>query len=98
MKFEWDENKNAENIEKHGLSFYVAQKAFFDSKRVIISDEAHSEDEERFFCIGTTGEGIATVRFTVRGKAIRIIGAGYWRKGRTVYEESNRVERGACGY
>jgi len=87
MEFEWDENKNEDNIEKHGLSFYVAQKAFFDENRVIIADPAHSEAEKRYFCIGDTGEGIATVRFTVRAEAIRIFGAGYWRKGKHIYEK-----------
>ena len=61
MNFEWDENKNAENIEKHELSFYIAQKAFFDEKRIIVADAAHSQKEKRFLCIGDTGEGIATV-------------------------------------
>ena len=86
MKFDWDENKNAENIEKHELSFYIAQKAFFDDKRIIIADEEHSKTEKRYFCIGDTGEGIATVRFVVRGEVIRIFGAGYWRKGKKEYD------------
>jgi len=87
MNFEWDENKNAENIEKHDLSFYIAQKAFFDKKRIIESDTTHSQTEKRFLCIGDTGEGIATVRFVMRGEAIRIFGAGYWRKGKKEYEK-----------
>jgi len=36
MRFEWDENKNLENIEKHKISFEIAQEAFFDKKRIII--------------------------------------------------------------
>lgn len=31
---------------------------------------------------------IVTVRFTQRGDAIRMIGAGYWRKGKKAYEEN----------
>jgi hypothetical protein len=31
------------------------------------------------------GDGIMTVRFTFRERKIRIIGAGYWRKGRDIY-------------
>ena len=34
-----------------------------------------------------------TVRFTYRGKVIRLIGAGYWRKGRKIYEEENKIQR-----
>ena len=89
MEFEWNENKNKENIGKHGLSFYEAQKAFFDEQRVVLTDAAHSQTEKRYFCIGDTGEGIATVRFVVRGSAIRIFGAGYWRKGKQIYETQN---------
>lgn len=44
--------------------------------------------ERRIDCIGWA-EGILTVRFTVRAKTIRIFGAGYWRKGRKIYEEQN---------
>jgi len=34
--------------------------------------------------------GIVTVRFTRRGDRLRIIGAGYWRKGKELYEKTNR--------
>ena len=87
MTFEWDENKNLENIEKHNVSFEMAQDAFFDKKRIIVKDKKHSKNEERFFCIGNGGNGIITVRFTVRNVNIRIFGAGYWREGRYKYEK-----------
>ena len=89
MEFDWDEHKNTENMEKHKLSFYLAQKAFFDKKRIIIADTAHSQTEKRYLCIGNTGEGIATVRFVIRGRKIRIFGAGYWRKGKKEYEKQD---------
>ena len=90
MDFEWHDSKNAENITKHGLSFYEAQEAFFDKNRLIIKDKVHSSSENRFFCIGKTSNGgIATVRFTKRNSHIRIIGAGYWRKGKKKYEQNN---------
>ena len=87
MTFEWDESKNLENIEKHNVSFETAQEAFFDKKRIIIKDKKHSGKEERFFCIGNDGDGIVTVRFTIRDSNIRIFGAGYWREGRYRYEQ-----------
>jgi len=87
MTFEWDVNKNRENIKKHGVSFETAQKAFCDKKRIIAGDEKHSMEEGRFFCIGNDGSGILTVRFTIRNGAIRIIGAGYWREGKKKYEQ-----------
>ncbi len=87
MKFEWDPRKDSENQGKHGIPFEVAQYAFADPDRVIAEDLSHSQDEQRFFCFGLVGEGVLTVRFTVRGSTIRIFGAGYWRKGRKIYED-----------
>jgi len=64
--FDWDEAKNQENIEKHGVSFYLAQHAFTDSNRVILEDLKHSTAEKRYYCIGIVAKGILTVRFTYR--------------------------------
>jgi uncharacterized DUF497 family protein len=89
VQFEWDENKDAENREKHGVAFSMAQYAFADPHRVIAEDLAHSEGEQRYFCFGKVETGILTVRFTYRGGVIRIFGAGYWRKGKAIYEREN---------
>lgn len=89
--FEWDEDKNQENIKKHGVSFYRAQYAFADPNRVILRDLKHSQDEMRYYCIGKVNNGIITVRFTYRRNVIRIFGAGYWRKGKRIYEEQNKI-------
>ncbi|MCX5842142.1 MAG: BrnT family toxin [Deltaproteobacteria bacterium] len=91
VRFEWDDDKDKENQAKHKVSFALAQHAFLDPKRVIAEDTSHSTEEERFYCIGKVDDGIVTVRFTHRGDVIRIFGAGYWRKGRKVYEEKNKV-------
>jgi len=91
--FEWDDNKDAENQAKHQVSFQAAQAAFADPHRVIAKDLAHSEVEKRFYCIGKADGGILTVRFTYRRKVIRIIGAGYWRKGKDIYEKEDRLHR-----
>jgi hypothetical protein len=87
--FEWDENKNQVNIIKHDVSFEEAITAFSDADRLTLRDEGHSQSEDRYFCIGKTSKGIITVRFVFRGGRIRIIGAGYWRKGRNLYESRN---------
>jgi uncharacterized DUF497 family protein len=58
--------------------------------RVIAADIDHSGGEQRYFCFGWVEGGIMTVRFTWRNRKIRIFGAGYWRKGRKIYEEANR--------
>jgi uncharacterized DUF497 family protein len=90
-RFEWDEEKDKENKAKHNVSFSLAQRAFLDPHRVIVEDVNHSTEEERFYCIGRVDDGIVTVRFTYRGNVIRIYGAGYWRKGRKIYEEQNKI-------
>jgi len=92
MEFEWDEIKNSENLQKHGISFFDAQSAFFDPKRVIAIDTIHStKQEKRYFCFGKIDDTILTVRFTIRANKIRIIGSGYWREGRKKYEEKNNL-------
>jgi uncharacterized DUF497 family protein len=91
--FEWDEDKDKENQTKHGVAFTLAQRAFLDPKRVIAEDVIHGGKEDRFYCLGRVGEGIMTVRFTYRGNIIRIYGAGYWRKGKKIYEEQNKICR-----
>lgn len=91
--FDWDPRKDAENQRKHGVSFAEAQYAFADTLRVIAEDVSHSEREKRYYCFGKVGEGILTVRFTFREDVIRIIGAGYWRKGKAIYERENKIHR-----
>lgn len=86
--FEWDEAKNRSNILKHGAGFALAQTAFLDPHRIIAQDMEHSGAESRYFCIGRVEDGILTVRFTWREGRIRIFGAGYWRKGKDLYEKN----------
>lgn len=89
--FEWDPEKDLINQAKHGVSFSEAQIAFTDPDRVIAEDLSHSHSEKRYYCFGKVGEGILTVRFTYRHRRIRIFGAGYWRKGKQVYEHENQI-------
>lgn len=88
-RFECDPEKDEENQNQHGVSFALAQYAFADPERVIAEDIAHSKTEKRYFCFGKVNGGILTVRFTYRGGVIRILGAGYWRKGKAIYEREN---------
>ena len=89
--FEWDPEKDRQNQQKHGVAFVLAQYAFADPIRVILEDDEHSAEEERFYCLGQVDGGILTVCFTYRTKVIRIIGAGYWRKGKKIYEKQNNL-------
>jgi uncharacterized DUF497 family protein len=58
---------------------------------VIARDLSHSKAEELFYCFGRIESGVLTVRFTHRSGIVRIIGAGYWRKGKAVYEKENKL-------
>lgn len=89
--FDWDPGKDTINIIKHGVSFYEAQMVFNDPFRIIAPDKTHSTYENRYYCIGKVNKDIMTVRFTYRDNKIRIYGAGYWRKGKKVYEEKNKI-------
>ncbi len=89
--FEWDASKNIQNKDKHKISFEEAQYAFADSKRIIAKDIEHSKKEDRYYCFGKVLDDVVTVRFTYRKEKIRIIGAGYWRKGKKIYEKENKI-------
>ena len=91
--FEWDDNKDKVNQKKHGVSFALAQVAFLDHQRLILKDLEHSSEEDRFYCLGKVSGGVLTVRFTYRSNKIRIFGAGYWRKGKKIYEKENKIHR-----
>ena len=92
-RFDWNSVKDRENQLKHGVGFAEAQLAFVDPHRVIAEDLTHSEAELRFFCFGKVGANVLTVRFTYRSEVIRILGAGYWRRGKRIYEHENQIHR-----
>lgn len=89
--FEWDDDKDRQNQKKHVVSFAQSQLAFLDEKRIILEDLSHSYKEKRYYCLGHVAGGVLTVRFTDRNNKIRIIGAGYWRKGKNIYEKENNI-------
>ena len=92
-RFYWDLDKDRENQSKHGVSFGNAQLAFADPRRVIAEDLSHSSSERRYYCFGEAGGGILTVGFTYREGVIRIFGAGYWRRGKRIYDRQNQIHR-----
>ena len=91
FSFEWDRQKDRLNQKKHKVAFILAQRAFLDINRVIAHDLKHSEAENRYFCFGKVEDEILTVCFTFRNNTIRIISAGFWRKGRVAYETENKI-------
>jgi hypothetical protein len=74
--FEWDDEKAASNIVKHGISFLEAATVFRDHRGILKRDLAHSVNEDRFLLIGVSLERrIITVVHVERGERIRIISA-----------------------
>jgi uncharacterized protein len=89
MKFDWDENKAASNLFKHGVSFDEAKTVFDDPLYVDFYDPAHSDDEERYLIVGKSNQRrLLIVSYTERGRLIRLISAReVTRTEREVYEE-----------
>jgi uncharacterized DUF497 family protein len=57
IQFDWDDNKAAANLKKHGITFEVASSVFRDPQLLTRPDLAHSEAEERWFSIGWCTNG-----------------------------------------
>jgi len=76
--FDWDNGKELLNIRKHGVSFMEAATVFKDPNAAYLDDIEHSQYEERFIVIGTSGNSrTLTVCHCYRGndEVIRIISA-----------------------
>jgi len=75
-EFEWDPEKAASNLQRHGISFVEAATVFFDALSVTIPDPSHSAEEDRFVVTGLSNrERILVVVHADRGDRIRIISA-----------------------
>lgn len=76
LRFEWDGEKAARNLAKHGVSFDEAASAFGDSLSLTIPDPVHSEDEERCLLLGMTQHRrLVVVAHTERADIVRVISA-----------------------
>ncbi|HIE00007.1 MAG TPA: BrnT family toxin [Thiotrichaceae bacterium] len=75
--FEWDQNKNQSNHEKHAVSFEEAQTVFYDENAIEYYDQNHSSEEERFIMLGISYQlSLLVVCYCIRKhNAIRIISA-----------------------
>mgnify|MGYP003316997870 CR=1 FL=1 len=84
LYFEWDEEKNKLNQQKHRVSFEIASYVFDDENYIEMFDFEHSIDEDRYIAIGMVKD-ILFVVFTERKEKIRIISA------RLATEEERRI-------
>ena len=89
MQFEWDENKAASNLSKHGVSFEEAKTVFDAPLYVDFFDPDHSDEEERYLIVGKSNRGrLLIVSYTERRNSIRLISARVvTRAEREAYEE-----------
>jgi uncharacterized DUF497 family protein len=82
VNFEWDDEKNLINQQKHGVSFEEARELFESAVDYLeIFDSEHSDSEDRFIAIGPIGRGLVVVVYTEREDDVtRIIGARFANK------------------
>jgi len=86
VKLEWDEKKNAENKEKHGLDFRDAEQVF-DGETATFLDDRCDYGEDRYITIGLLEGRLVVIVHTLRGENIRVISM---RKGNTREEKIYR--------
>lgn len=73
MNFEWDEQKNAANIHKHGFDFTDAWE-IFESPMLTAPDTREDYGEERWIGIGFLRERVVVIVFAERSEdVIRVI-------------------------
>ena len=89
MEFEWDPDKAARNIAKHGVAFSEAATVFGDPLALTFFDPDHSDDEDRYLTFGDSIEGrLLIVSHTDRADRTRIISARVaTRRERKIYAE-----------
>jgi len=76
MRFEWNEEKDGANLQKHGVGFAEASTVWDDYFNIDFFDGGHSLDERRFLMIGESSRRrLLIVSYTERENKIRIISA-----------------------
>ena len=90
-EFEWDDEKAASNVDKHGVTFEQARSVFYDPFAIEFLDDRKDYSEDRYILIGMTAANVIVVVYTERNDRNRIISA---RKAeaneRRFYHEQNQ--------
>ena len=91
MKFEWDPDKDAENVRKHGVSFEMARVIFNDYILARVDDRA-DYGETRYVGTGQMDvDTLVTVVYTGRAGVVRLISARpASQRERRIYREARR--------
>jgi len=92
IEFEWDPQKAAANVRKHGVSFQEAATVFADLLSITAPDPDHSSAENRSIIVGMSNRGrLLIVAHMERGDRVRIISAReLTRAERKAYEEETQ--------
>jgi uncharacterized DUF497 family protein len=72
MRFEWDEEKRAANLRKHGIDF-VGVETVFDGYTVTMEDDRWSYGEQRLVTFGVLEDRVVAVVHTESARVIRVI-------------------------
>jgi hypothetical protein len=77
VRFDWNEEKAAANLVKHGISFNEATTVVGDSLSSTYPDRAHSASERRWITVGAseTGRILVVAHTEMSEQTIRIISA-----------------------
>lgn len=89
--FDWDEHNSDKNWEKHEVLAVECEEVFFNLPLLLQSDEAHSQNEPRYYVLGHTRVGRRLfIAFTIREDKIRVISArDMSKKERKIYEQAD---------
>ena len=95
LRFEWDSEKAAANLGKHGVSFEEASTVFGDPLGRIVDDPRHSVGERRLVLMGhSERQRLLSVMFTDRQEVVRLISARRaTRHERRDYEKSEESKK-----
>jgi uncharacterized DUF497 family protein len=75
-EFDWDPEKAAANMRKHGVSFEEATTVFGDRLAMLQGDPDHSVTEERYVLLGLSeADRLLVVAFAERPPHTRLISA-----------------------
>ncbi len=90
--FEWDRGNRGKNA-THRVSDDECEEVFFNLPLVLGPDEAHSQQEVRYYVLGHTNTGRRLfLAFTMRGTRIRVISArDMTRRERRAYDEAEET-------
>ncbi|MBP9500663.1 MAG: BrnT family toxin [Candidatus Promineofilum sp.] len=76
MEYEWDTNKAAADLHKHGVSFDKAATVLSDPLSITVPDPGHSSEEDRYITVGlSANQRLLIVAHTERDLSIRLISA-----------------------